>query len=331
MRKAMMALMIVLAGLAVFAWMQRPMPPATTAVAAPVDGNAVPEAPPARSAVGEARAPSTSAPDRRAPKAPLPLPPEGTPLAGIHDALAARARAGDNAAAMRLAFDLGRCRSRAGADDDTLDQIDAGTVPEQFATLLARMDDRLRPQMELQLLENAAFCRSVPRQYVEARGEWLLLAAERGDTEAMSCFAGLPDDFAPPVLSDAWFDWSRRWRERAPAFVESAYAGGRADALALLLSALSGDSYRGHLLSIDPLAAVMQPDPVRAAAYALVASRLGYAGEDDANRRVSALDEPGRRMAHAIADRDVRRFKGKSLRKLDFLPCLRARATWRLQ
>lgn len=324
MRKATVGIVMVLAGLAVFAWTQRPKQPIATedSVARAANAPAVEAAADSESRPRRAAAPVASATNRRAPLPANPLPSEGMPLAEIHDALAARARAGDNAAAMRLVFDLMRCSSRAGADAETLDALDAGARPLDDE-IIARLDPASRRTLEEDAAKAAAFCRGVASEKVEKRGEWLLLAAERGDAEAMVCFASAPNDFAPPLLSDAWFDWSRRWRERAPAFIENAYAAGRVNALPLLLETLSGDTYRGNLVSTAPLASVLRPDPVRAAAYALVASRLGYGDVESANRRRLDLDEPMRSMAQSIAERDMQRFNDQTPTRLEFLPCRR--------
>jgi hypothetical protein len=327
MRKATVGIVMVLAGLAVFAWTQRPKQPIATedSVARAANAPAVEAPADSESRPRRAAAPVASATNRRAPLPANPLPSEGMPLAEIHDALAARARAGDNAAAMRLVFDLTRCTSRAGADAETLAELDAGE-PSIEDPILARLDAASRRKFEEQLAKRAEFCRGVAGDKVEKRGEWLLLAAERGDAEAMACYAAAPNDFAPPLLGDAWFDWSRRWRERAPAFAEMAYAQGRVDILPILAEAYSGQTLAGVPISTHPLAAVLRSDPVRATAYSDIASRIGFGSPQATAEAYAALDDAERAHARALADRDAGKFTTPADGRVAFLPCRRLSA-----
>lgn len=281
---------------------------------------ATPASIPAKAVRFEAsRAPAATA---RMPTPAAPLPPEDAPLAEPYDALAARARAGDNAAAMRLAFDLTRCRNRAGADADTLRELDAGKPPVEDA-VSARMNAGSRRRIEESLAKDTAFCRSVAPEQVEARGEWLLMAAERGDGEAMVCYAARPDSFAPPLFSDAWFDWSRRWRERATTYADEAYAQGRLDILLVLAEVHSGQTFAGAPISTYALAPITRADRVRGAAYTDIARRVGRVGPRSLDDPYAELDEEERVRAQALANRDAGRFTVHATGRADLHPCRR--------
>ncbi|MBN8481280.1 MAG: hypothetical protein J0L88_06765 [Xanthomonadales bacterium] len=260
--------------------------------------------------------PSASAPSP--PKSPAPLPPEDTPLAEAYDALAARARGGDNAAAMRLARDLQRChltKYSAIALDLAVDRLAQGKPDSAVPRELEHMNSRL--------VETRELCDGIDRAHVEARGAWILLAAMRGDAQAMVCFAAHPDDFGPEFLSDAWFEWSQRWREHAPALVEEAYRRGQLDVLTLLADAYSGESHEGLPLAMTPLQGLVAPDPARAAAYAGIARRAGLAGDGFVQHFRERLDAAGLRRAHAIIARDALRFTSQRHSLRSGLPCQR--------
>ena len=328
MRRGMIVLVVVVLLGAAWAWRAREVVPESAPGTSVVRADDTPVVADAKADAGPRRGDTPRV--RRAPSgnASQPLPADGTPLAEAYDALAARARAGDNAAAMRLAFDLTRCTSRAGADAEALDAMDAGAPPVEDA-VLARLDADSRRKLEADAARATAFCRGVASEKVEKRGEWLLLAAERGDAEAMVCFASAPNDFAPPQLSDAWFDWSRRWRDRAPAFAETAYAQGRVDMLAILAEVYSGQTMAGVPLSMYPLAAVIRADPVRAVAYRDIASRIGYGGSERIADAYAALDDRERALARSLADRDAGRFTRPEDGRVSFLPCRRLYAVRR--
>ena len=326
MRRWMIAGVVGALLVAAWAWLAReevsdPASDAPIAGAPGVGSAATPASVPAKAVPSEAsRAPAATA-RMPSPAAP-PLPPEDAPLAEAYDALAARARAGDNAAAMRLAFDLTGCKSRAGADDEALRELDAvgPAVDNPYAN---QMDADSRRRLEEHVAKAVAYCRGLAPELVEARGEWLLLAAERGDAEAMVCFAAMPDEFAPPMFSDPWFDWSLRWRERATTFAEMAYARGRPDILLVLAEAHSGQTLSGIPISQYPLAAVMRPDRVRGAAYGDIASRIGHVGPRGMRNTdpYAELDEESRVRARALADRDAGRFTKGTDSRVELLPC----------
>ncbi len=333
MRRWMIAGIVFALLVAAWAWLAReevpdPASDAPIAGAPGIGSAATPGTVPAKAAPSEAsRAPEAIA---RMPTPAAPLPPEDAPLAEAYDALAARARAGDNAAAMRLAFDLTGCKSRAGADDETLRELDAVGPPVEnpYAN---RMDADSRRRFEAHVAKAVAYCRGLAPELVEARGEWLLLAAERGDAEAMVCFAAVPDEFAPPMLSDAWFNWSLRWRERATTFAETAYARGRPDILLVLADAHSGQTFGGIPTSQYPLAVVTRPEPVRGAAYRDISTRIGRVGPPGTHDYdpYAELDEESRVRARALADRDAGRFTEGADSRVELLPCRGLRAARR--
>lgn len=244
-----------------------------------------------------------------------PLPPEGTPLATIHDDLATRARAGDNTAAMRLAFDLRRCKSY---DPDT-----PTLTVEQLKASVSGPGSEENAKHVFELIEaERTFCTGVDPASVDSHGEWILLVAQRGDAEAMGCYVAHPNDFGPKFLSDAWFAWSEHWRDRAPSFAEQAYALGRADMLFMLADAYSGNTHEGEPMSPVAFSALVKPDAVRAAAYAEMASRVGATNPEYANDLRARLDEFGKQRAAALVSRDWPRFARSPQSPKNSVPCL---------
>ncbi len=295
MRRRSIAALILVVAAVVAAWIlarrnAQPVP-AIAVEAEPVRDGAKPSLAPAPAR--PAAPPPVRPASARAPIEPLPA--EGTPLAAIADELAERARAGDNAAAMRLAFDLQRCSWKLGF---TLDQA----------------------------AERSVFCEGIDHKRIDARGEWLLLAADRGDVEAMTCYAAHPNDLGPKFLSDAWFDWSQRWRDRAPAFAARAYELGQADLPGLLADAYSGHELHGMRVQHHAFTLLVQPDPARAAAYREISRRVSVGGIPPVplpGVRGDVLSEIEQRRAQAMVDRDWPRFAQAPVDRSNQMPCIR--------
>ncbi len=228
---------------AIGAWLGRAsvrdedMPAAVDPVAAGV--SAMTRSPPASPATPR---PATSFPA---------LPAQDVPVAAIHDELVARARRGDAAAAMRLAVDLRRCHAWRS------ERLEQGEASDP---------DHARDPAVL-----ATRCDGIPMQAVDAADEWLLRAAELGDTGAMVCYAWSPEDYAQPVLSERWIAWARRWRETALPFAVRAYEAGDASALLVLASAYAP---RVHGMPSSSIGTLVEPDVVRAAAFSAMLDKL---------------------------------------------------------
>ncbi len=237
-----------------------------------------------------------------------PLPPNGTPLSKIHDDLAARARAGDNAAALRLVADLQLCmRSKTFQESIALNlKLLRTQVKDVDLDHVARVIVELEQRSEfLQVV-----CEGATDRMIEDRGEWLLLAVGRGDPEAMACFAGFPRAFAPPFLSDAWFIWAARWRDEAVPLALRAYALGNKDVLPLLADAYSGGVDKGFSFpGTSELANLVEKDLVRAALYAGLARSKGLLPENRAAWYPAQLDEAGRATLAVLVARESPRFE----------------------
>ncbi|WP_440224978.1 hypothetical protein ACQQ2N_06980 [Dokdonella sp. MW10] len=221
------------------------------------------------------------------PTTPFPaLPAEDVPIAAVHDELVARARRGDAAAAMRLAVDLRRCHAwqdERPEEDEVSDPVRA----QHLAVVSARCDG-LAPGA------------------TDEADDWLLRAAELGDTGAMVCYAWAPGDYALPVLSERWIAWARRWRETALSFAVRAYEAGDASALLVLAQAYAP---RTQGLPIDAIGSLVEPDPVRAAVYVAMSKKLRANDRGSAApSEWSGLDARQADAARRLFQRDWPRF-----------------------
>lgn len=239
-----------------------------------------------------------------------PLPPEGTPLATNLDDLAVRARAGDNAAAMRLVTDLQRCRNRKSAEHSIASNLAA--LKENVSNDKVAEFAEIAIELEQQAENIRELCDGANEQHLVTRGEWLVLAADRGDAEAMACFAAHPDSFAPPFLSDAWFDWAQKWRDQALPFALAAYAKGESEVLPLLADAYSGGLAKGISFANPTFAELVEVDWVRAAAYAELARLKGFLPDTMAQQFLDRLDMAEREKVAAHVARDRSRFDAAS-------------------
>lgn len=198
-------------------------------------------------AEGRAVAERASIPSSTAEKGLHTLPPPGAALAPFFADLAARARAGDAAAASRLLADVLRCRQLAAS----------GPLP-QGQSRDARAHLRL---LERQLERCAAqeVCAGLSRAQLAHPQQWAMLAAEAGDPNAREWIATGAFLQQPDVRA---LELVPRFREIGQAWLEAAAAQGRSNAIALLAE--------GHLATpgwggiVD---GVIQPDPVAGLAY----------------------------------------------------------------
>jgi hypothetical protein len=250
-----------------------------------------------------------------------PLPPSGTPIVQIQDALAQRAQTGDIAAAMRLFGDLQHCRSRSTASallDFAAKNKETPSFPEMRAAT-----ERVLNWLDV----TDSLCNDVTAAQIDGRGEWLRDAALAGDDEAMVCYAMSPNDFGPPFLSAEWFDWTERWRNEAPAFVAQAFADGQADAIALLLDAYERPwSVDGIRMTTYQFGGLVAPDPQLAYAYALLNARIAPAASQ---RHAQALVDSARdglsasqiAAAQTFADAEAPRFASAAGDPRSVFPC----------
>jgi hypothetical protein len=216
-----------------------------------------------------ARASSRTAPRTQSslPRPAEPLPPADAPVAEVFDELAARARAGEAAAARRIADDLLRCGQVDSAmfDAKALLDFDAantrGTSAEHNEYLLQRTDELLR-----QHREHKERCAGVDTLEGSA-SEWIEQAARNGDPAAMLCYALFPNDWNADVPSPAWLRHAEQAYAQSPQLVRRAFDTGMPEAAAVL-----SQMYRAP----EPMGGRWQgrlgADPYWAYAYALVAA-----------------------------------------------------------
>jgi hypothetical protein len=239
----------------------------STAPAAPIESRVASDAASADAPAATARAGTRPAP-RAQPSRPVttePLPPADAPVARVFDELAARARAGDAAAARRIADELLRCRH---VDDAlvtlnlTLDFDAANTrvaTAEHTDNLLQMTDAMLQQYREGK--ERCAGIDALPG----SASEWLEQAARDGDPAAMLCYALFPSDWNPNVLSPAWQRHAEQSYAQSPQLLRRAFGAGMPEAAAVLSQMHTrgaGGAWHGRI----------GDDPYWAYAYALVAA-----------------------------------------------------------
>lgn len=245
-------------------------------------------------AVADAPTASARAGTRPAPRAlsprPMntePLPPADTPVASVFDELAARARAGDAAAARRLADDLLRC----GHGDDvlltvnaTLD-VQAANAHEASAVHNERML-QMTDAMLQQYREGKERCAGIDAQPGSA-SEWLEQAARNGDPAAMICYALFPNDWNRNVLSPAWQRHAEQAYAQSPQLLRRAFDAGMPEAAAVLSQMHTRPELGGRWFGR------IGDDPYWAYAYALVAADvLPGKRRDQWNQRAQKLALP---------------------------------------
>jgi hypothetical protein len=258
-----------------------------------------------------------------------PLPPPGTPLKDTYAELAARARSGDNAAAMRLVYDLQRCMHA-----KVVTPLIAASPMLQIATDQAtskESEERNRAvEKSLDYLDKMdSFCAGITPDQIDQRGTWLRMAATNGDAEAMVCYAMAPFDFGPKMMSDAWFTWAEQWRANAPQFAAQAFAAGQADVIALLRDAYSEGTQLPNMRLTDfRYGQLVNPDPMLALAYGLLYERVAPPGALNGASRFtqqasSKLTPNQVARAQAFADAAWPRFMAHAGQHDNILPCFK--------
>jgi hypothetical protein len=194
-----------------------------------------------------------------------PMPAADVPIAESFEALAARARAGDANAALRLLRELGHCVAQPGTPDVSDDS------PNDLQYLQAQITRG-------ELAGAQAACPNVTPDELATVGEWLQRAADSGDPGAALCYVMLAtwDRYLPDRYSDAWVESMQRYRATARTYAERALAAGYAQASWFLYDSASG-IYSTNLFPIDR---DIDPDFERAYALALFRGAMSAARED---------------------------------------------------
>ena len=265
---------------------------------------------------------------KRSARASAPLPPIDTPLQKIYADLAARAHAGDTAAAMRLVYDLQRCRMRDAMSSVT--DLVANRFRSEAGTVTAKQTEEQNAELKgnLDYLDKMdALCTGITPEQIDRRGEWLREAASDGDPEAMVCYAANPFDFGPKPLSDAWFDWAEQWRTDAPQFVAQALSAGQADVIPLLQDAYSaGLQITDTRYTTYPFGQLMTPDPTLAYTYTLLFEKVAPEKYLSSVQRMAiaaqeSLNADQIAQAQAFADAEWPRFAAQAGNHDNILPC----------
>jgi hypothetical protein len=171
-----------------------------------------------------------------------PLPPPGTPLKDIYDELAARARSGDRAASVRLFHDTLRCRYV-----DDLRQRYSFALPQRKRMAQSHKDG---PDIETESLpgpskddmtwlgQTEPMCAGADPESSRSSPEWMRIAAQQGDAEAIGCY--LNQDFinVPDALQH--MQWLTDFQRDAPELAFKAVANGDWKAVFLLSMAYAG-------------------------------------------------------------------------------------------
>lgn len=217
-----------------------------------------------------------------------PLPPADAPVASVFDELAARSRAGDAAAARRIADDLLGC----GQVDNVLlvvnamldiDAANTHEVTTEHSDRTLQMTDAMLQQHRDQK-ERCAGIDALPGR----ASEWLEQAARNGDPAAMLCYALFPSDWNSNVLSPAWQRHAEQAYAQSPQLLRRAFDAGLPEAAAVLSHmhtrpAGMGGRWYGRI----------GDDPYWAYAYALVAADvLPGKRRDRWNQRAQKLALP---------------------------------------
>jgi hypothetical protein len=151
------------------------------------------------------------------------MPADDAPLADAFGTLAARARGGDGAAAVRLLDATLRC-ARLRNERTVVAAIEAHPATREDPETRARREARARAFVAA----NEALCRGATEEQTQSVGEWLPRAAASGDPGSRACYAalGASENWLPDYASDAWIDAMRRYRENARGDAEASFAAG---------------------------------------------------------------------------------------------------------
>ena len=249
-----------------------------------------------------AASPVVVAPARLLPDMPV----ERAPLAGSFDALAVRARGGDDRAAVRLLEETSRCRARPreaallGEPDNATPALADKEIDAWLREYMVRRRERAR----IEYAESESLCADVTAAQLSTAPEWLERAASSGDAGSALCYAmlGTSDEFLPPRFSDAWIESMRRYREQAVPYAEHAFAAGFAQAAWFLSDAYAGN-YGILFHSVSPATA---PDFPRAYAMLLLQAKR-VPPEDLAPGDVQSIRVRARQIEAELTSRDIAR------------------------
>lgn len=190
------------------------------------------------------------------------LPPKNAPLRNTFAELSQRARDGDNIASCRLAADLWRCSQLPLARSiDRSALSEAARAAPQSASQERAIEQAAAIRNSLS--DDETLCLGFDQPSTHAAWDYLLLAAERGNLQAMTQLA-----VAPPLDRNAFLrdveQW-QRYREVAGTFLQRAADAGEPLALYNLWWALAGYPVPGGEPTIPP-----DPYMARVRAYALL-------------------------------------------------------------
>ena len=220
------------------------------------------------------------------------LAPEGTPLLAMEAELIARLHAGDVRAGCRLHLELARCHTQSVLQEMTQGLMEraaheeAGDAEINMAVdVTAYMDDRLARTRDI--------CAGVGKTSYRRYHDVLLRTARLGDTRAMVQYA----DSAGSLQLEFAREPERlmQWRDTAESMLYEALQKGEPAALFALHVARTSDT--------TLLGALLDDDPIEAAALAMVLQRLNSAMAGTAHRLQRQLDARELAEAEAMADR----------------------------
>jgi hypothetical protein len=208
-----------------------------------------------------------------------PLPPQGTPLPALWDALAPAARAGDGPSACRLALTTLNCASqdavrRFGARLRTAPPQGELQALQAFVSdpmgVVSEMNRALAPEtvnrFDRMDAETTRFCGTIPDERRREAFALLRQAALAGVPDAQTAYVLWGAGITPHMegtMADPTFE---RWMEETPIVLTRMLDAGHPEAPGLLAEAYGRDHIHGWLYPYDPM---------RAVAYAQLARRIG--------------------------------------------------------
>lgn len=235
---------------------------------------------------------NASAPAPAAPAGPGPLPPDRTPLVSMLPQLLARLDAGDVRAGCRLYRELRRCHSLQSMRELAENAIEQAVQPEtaddqveHVAQVAAFVDARTALATET--------CADVDARMYGLYHDAVLRSARLGDTRAMVEYADSAGSLDLEFVREP--GRLNQWRTQAEGLLYEALERGEPAALFVLRQARSSDD--------SLIAALLDNDPVEAAAVSMVMDRIGPAPVPWAAPLLRGLDAQEVVRAEAMADR----------------------------
>lgn len=217
-------------------------------------GRASPASPPSTAAITQSATDvdsSTSVTQKQSTHRPVastssaPLPPPGTPLKDIYDELAARARSGDRAASVRLFHDTAKCRYATNLHQTVSDYLPdmirptSASEDAKYAQFTDTMLNELQEDIDkLKALD--PLCAGLDQNKSRNSPDWMRLAAEQGDQDAIDCYLDLSFVNIDDGLQH--LHWLSDFQQAAPEMAKRAIAAGDWKSVFLLESAYNGYS-----------------------------------------------------------------------------------------